>query len=56
MAASYLQSSMDKIAEARDPKLIELCINPDGTWIVTYCECPRAAAESIQASIAEQFS
>ena len=31
MAASYLQSSMDKIPEARDPKLIELCINPDGT-------------------------
>ena len=31
MAASYLQSSMDKISEARDPKLIELCINPDGT-------------------------
>jgi len=19
----------------------------DGTWIVTYCECPRAAAESV---------
>ncbi|WP_368187185.1 ATPase, T2SS/T4P/T4SS family [Aestuariibius sp. HNIBRBA575] len=31
MAASYLQSSMDKIPVARDPKLIELCINPDGT-------------------------
>ena len=31
MAASYLQSSMDKIPEARDTKLIELCINPDGT-------------------------
>jgi len=31
MAASYLQSSMDKVPEARDPKLIELCINPDGT-------------------------
>ena len=31
MAASYLQSSLDKIPEARDPKLIELCINPDGT-------------------------
>ena len=31
MAASYLQSSLDKLPDARDPKLIELCINPDGT-------------------------
>jgi type IV secretion system protein VirB11 len=31
MTASYLQSSLDKLPEARDPKLIELCINPDGT-------------------------
>lgn len=31
MAASYLQNSLDKLPEARDPKLIELCINPDGT-------------------------
>ncbi|CUH52684.1 ATPase, T2SS/T4P/T4SS family [Shimia marina] len=31
MGASYLQNSLDKLSEARDPKLIELCINPDGT-------------------------
>ncbi|MCF6328515.1 MAG: Flp pilus assembly complex ATPase component TadA [Henriciella sp.] len=31
MAASYLQNSLDKLPEARDPKLIELCVNPDGT-------------------------
>ncbi|WBU56583.1 ATPase, T2SS/T4P/T4SS family [Paracoccus sediminicola] len=31
MAASYLQSSLDKLPDARDPTLIELCINPDGT-------------------------
>ena len=31
MAASYLQSSLDQLPAARDPKLIELCINPDGT-------------------------
>ena len=31
MGASYLQNSLDKLPEARDPKLIELCINPDGT-------------------------
>lgn len=31
MAASYLQNSLDKLPEARDPKLIEFCVNPDGT-------------------------
>ncbi|MGH1466031.1 MAG: ATPase, T2SS/T4P/T4SS family [Cognatishimia sp.] len=31
MVVSYLQNSLDKLPEARDPKLIELCINPDGT-------------------------
>ena len=31
MGASYLQSSLDQLPAARDPKLIELCINPDGT-------------------------
>ncbi|MEL6869188.1 MAG: c-type cytochrome [Pseudomonadota bacterium] len=25
----------------------------DGTWIVTYCECPRAAAEHVNASLAK---
>lgn len=30
MSVSYLQSSLDKIPEAREGKLIELCINPDG--------------------------
>lgn len=31
MGGSYLQSSLDKLREARDPALIELCINPDGS-------------------------
>lgn len=31
MGSSYLQSSLDKLPAARDPKLIELCINPDGS-------------------------
>ncbi len=31
MGGSYLQSSLDKLGEARDPALIELCINPDGS-------------------------
>ena len=26
----------------------------DGTWIVTYCECPRAAAESVNRKLLKQ--
>ena len=26
----------------------------DGTWIVTYCECPRAAAESVNRKLVAQ--
>ncbi|MEO8531461.1 MAG: type II secretion system protein E, partial [Deltaproteobacteria bacterium] len=33
MAASYLESSLDRMAEAvARPDIIELCINPDGSF------------------------
>lgn len=31
MRSGYLESSLDRIPEASDPKVIEICVNPDGT-------------------------
>jgi cytochrome c oxidase cbb3-type subunit 3 len=37
-----------------DFDLVTANLPTDGTWIVTYCECPRAAAESVNSELVKQ--
>lgn len=51
---AHLEGSVPLPYYNRDIDALAADLPRDGTWIVTYCECPRAAAEYVNRQLAER--